>query len=161
MVYNYFDHNKEKSVPNYYILTLKELDHILLRLIVLGFDVPYSLPYQRGFIGVELFDVKGLARETIKLLKDYNYRKQMGALAKKSLDVFKNNETAELWGRLCDSLLSSDREDYRKLQKDIENSIKQSRDSDLILIFGNAVSGEEYIRSEASWGDRFTLNLIA
>ena len=26
----------------------------------------------------------------------------------------------ELWGRLCDSLLSSDREDYRKLQKDIE-----------------------------------------
>ena len=87
---------------------------------IVGFDVPYSLPYQRGFIGVELFDVKGLARETIKLLKDYNYRKQMGALAKKSLDVFKNNETAELWGRLCDSLLSSDREDYRKLQKDIE-----------------------------------------
>ena len=56
----------------------------------------------------------------MKLLKDYNYRKQMGALAKKSLDVFKNNETVELWGRLCDSLLSSDREDYRKLQKDIE-----------------------------------------
>ena len=87
---------------------------------IVGFDVPYSLPYQQGFIGVELFDVKGLARETIKLLKDYNYRKQMGAIAKKSLDVFRNNETVELWGRLCDSLLSSDREDYRKLQKDIE-----------------------------------------
>ena len=87
---------------------------------IVGFDVPYSLPYQQGFIGVDLFDVKGLARETIKLLKDYEYRKKMGEISKKSLDVFKNNETVELWGRLCDSLLSDDRNDFRKLQKDIE-----------------------------------------
>ena len=44
---------------------------------IVGFDVPYSLPYQQGFIGVELFDVRGLARETVKLLKDYEYRKKM------------------------------------------------------------------------------------
>ena len=88
---------------------------------VVGFEVPYSNPYQQGFIGVELFDVEGLARETIKLLKDYDYRKKKGEEAKKSLDVFKNNETVELWGRLCDSLLSDDREDYRKLQAEIEN----------------------------------------
>ena len=88
---------------------------------IVGFDVPYSLPYQQGFIGVELFDVKGLARETIKLLKDYEYRKKMGEISKKSLDVFKNNETVELWGRLCDSLLSNDRNDFRKLQNYIEN----------------------------------------
>ena len=87
---------------------------------VVGFLVPYSNPYQQGFIGVDLFDVEGLARETIKLLKDYDYRKKMGEIAKKSLDVFKNNETVELWGRLCDSLLSNDREDYRKLQNEIE-----------------------------------------
>ena len=36
------------------------------------------------------------------------------------MDVFKNNETVELWGRLCDSLLSNDRNDFRELQKDIE-----------------------------------------
>ena len=87
---------------------------------VVGFNVPYSNPYQQGFIGVELFDVKGLARETIKLLKDYNYRKKKGEEAKKSLDMFKNNETVEIWGRLCDSLLSNDREDYRKLQNEME-----------------------------------------
>ena len=87
---------------------------------IVGFNVPYSLPYQQGFIGVELYDVKGLARETVKLLKDYDYRKKMGEISKKSLDVFKNNETVELWGRLCDSLLSSDRNDFRELQKDIE-----------------------------------------
>ena len=87
---------------------------------VVGFDIPYSNPYQQGFIGVELFDVKGLARETIKLLKDYDYRKKKGEEAKKSLDMFKNNETVEIWGKLCDSLLSNDREDYRKLQNEME-----------------------------------------
>ena len=87
---------------------------------VVGFDVPYSNPYQQGFIGVELFDVEGLARETIKLLKDYDYRIKKGEEAKESLDVFKNSETVELWGRLCESLLSNDREDYRKLQDEIE-----------------------------------------
>ena len=50
---------------------------------IVGFDVPYSLPYQQGFIGVELFDVKGFARETVKLLKDYEYRKKMGEISKK------------------------------------------------------------------------------
>ena len=87
---------------------------------VVGFDVPYSNPYQQGFIGVELFDVKGLARETIKLLKDYDYRKKKGEEAKKSLDMFKNNETVEIWGRLCDSLLSNNQEDYGKLQNEME-----------------------------------------
>ena len=87
---------------------------------VVGFEVPYSNPYQQGFIGVELFDVEGLARETIKLLKDYDYRKRKGAEAKKSLDMFKINETVDLWGRLCDSLLSDDREEYRKIQEEVE-----------------------------------------
>ena len=87
---------------------------------VVGFDVPYSNPYQEGFIGVELFDVEGLARETIKLLKDYDYRKKKGEEAKKSLDMFKNNETVKIWERLCDTLLSNDREDYRKLQIEME-----------------------------------------
>ena len=87
---------------------------------VVGFKVPYSIPYQQGFIGVELFDVEGLARETIKLLKDYDYRKRKGEEAKKSLDVLKNNDTIQLWGRLIDSLLSNDREDYRRFQDEIE-----------------------------------------
>ena len=87
---------------------------------VVGFKVPYSNPYKEGFIGVELFDVKGLARETIKLLKDYDYRKKKGEEAKKSLEMFKNNETVEIWGRLCDALLSNNSENYRKLQNEME-----------------------------------------
>ena len=64
--------------------------------------------------------MKGLARETIKLLKDYDYRKKKGEEAKKSLEMFKNNETVEIWGRLCDALLSNNSENYRKLQNEME-----------------------------------------
>ena len=44
----------------------------------------------------------------------------MGELAKKSLDVYSNKETLELWGRLFEALLSKDRNDYKKLQEEIE-----------------------------------------
>jgi hypothetical protein len=61
-----------------------------------AFDVPISLPYQSGVITVDSLDHISLARESIKLLKDYNYRKSMGAIAKASLDMFSNDKTIEL-----------------------------------------------------------------
>jgi hypothetical protein len=87
---------------------------------VAAFNVPYSIPYQSGVINVDLPDCKALANETIKLLKDYNYRKKMGEIAKLSLNQFSNNETVELWGRLFNALLEG-KEAYRKLQYEIEN----------------------------------------
>ena len=87
---------------------------------IVAFDVPYSNPYQDGVTVVDLLDVKALANETIKLLKDYNYRKKMGENAKKSLDKFSNKETVELWERLFRSLLRPDKSKYRELQKEIE-----------------------------------------
>ena len=63
---------------------------------IVAFDVPISPPYQSGVITVDLLDYKALARETIKLLKDYNYRKKMGKEAKLSLNKYSNNETVEL-----------------------------------------------------------------
>ena len=88
---------------------------------IVAFDVPFSPPYQDGVITVDLLDCKGLARETIKLLKDYNYRKKMGEASKLSLNQFSNEETVEMWGKLFKSLLSEDRKDYREFQKEIEN----------------------------------------
>ena len=87
---------------------------------IVAFDVPFSPPYQDGVIVVDLLDYKALARETISLLKDYNYRKKMGEIAKKSLYKFSNKEIAELWERLFKSLLSGDRNEYRKFQDEIE-----------------------------------------
>ena len=87
---------------------------------IVAFDVQYSIPYQSGVINVDMLDCQALANETVKLLKDYEYRKQMGEKAKLSLNQFKNNETVELWGRLFNSLLEGE-EAYRKLQYEIEN----------------------------------------
>ena len=87
---------------------------------IIAFDVPYSIPYQDGVIVVDQLDYEALARETIKLLKDYNYRKRMGEYAKKSLDKISNKEIIEIWEKLCRSLISTDRNDYRKLQNEIE-----------------------------------------
>ena len=86
---------------------------------IVAFNVPYSVPYQSGVINVEMLDCEALAKETIKLLKDYNYRKKMGEISKLSLNQFSNNETVELWGRLFNSLLEGE-EAYRKLQYEIE-----------------------------------------
>ena len=114
---------------------------------VVGFDVPYSLPYQKGFIGVKLFDVEGLARETIKLLKDYNYRKRKGEEAKKSLDILNNNETVHLWVRLCDSLLSNNSDDYKKLQEDMEKK------------YYNETKAREHLESQFNILLKYDINL--
>ena len=87
---------------------------------IVAFDVPFSPPYQDGVITVDLLDCKGLARETIKLLKDFDYRKRMGEISKLSLNKYSNEETIEMWGKLFKSLLSEDRNDYREFQKEIE-----------------------------------------
>jgi hypothetical protein len=88
---------------------------------IVAFDVPYSPPYQKGVIVVDQLDCEALARETIKLLKDYDYRKKMGEKAKESLNKYSNDEIVEMWGKLFKALLSNDTNEYRKLQNEIEN----------------------------------------
>ena len=84
------------------------------------FDISYSIPFQSGVIKVEMFDYEALARETILLLKDYNYRIKRGREAKLSLNRFTNEETTELWGRLFNSLLKGENE-FQKLRREIRN----------------------------------------
>ena len=83
------------------------------------FDISYSIPFQSGVISVEMFDYKALARESIKLLKDYDYRIKKGKEAKLSLNKFKNEDTANLWTRLFYSLLKGDYE-FQKFRMETE-----------------------------------------
>ena len=87
---------------------------------IVAFEVPISLPYQNGVINVESLNYTALAKECIRLLKDYNYRRKMGEWSKLSLDKFSNNETVEIWGKLFESLIEGE-DKYRELQKEIEN----------------------------------------
>ena len=86
---------------------------------VVAFDVACSPPYQSGVINVDMLDCESLARETVKLLKDYDYRKKMGKESKLSLNQFNNKETAKLWEKLFKSLLKGNKY-FRQYQKAIE-----------------------------------------
>ena len=86
---------------------------------VVAFEVACSPPYQSGVINVDMLDIKSLAKETIKLLKNVNYRKKMGKEAKLSLNQFNNKETEKMWEKLFKSLLKGNKY-FRQYQKEIE-----------------------------------------
>ena len=90
---------------------------------IVAFDVPISNPYQSGVITVDSQDYVGLARESIKLLKDINYRRRIGELSKLSLNMFKNNETVRTWERLFDALIDDKdgKKKFHDLQKEIQD----------------------------------------
>ena len=85
-----------------------------------AFNIDYSIPYQSGVIKVEMFNYEELAKETIKLLKDYDFRIKMGRQAKLSLNNFNNEKTTNLWGRLFNALLNGE-DEFQKLRQEIEN----------------------------------------
>ena len=84
---------------------------------IVGFNVSYSIPYQTGAITVEVTNYTQMAEECIKLLKDYNYRKKMGMVAKLSMKRMSNNETIQRWSQLFEVLVNNDMEGYKKLQE--------------------------------------------
>ena len=86
---------------------------------IVAFDVPISLPYQSGVITVESLNYVALAKECIKLLKDYDYRRKMGENAKLSLNRFSNYETIGMWDKLFMALREGE-DKFRLFQKEIE-----------------------------------------
>ena len=86
---------------------------------IVSFDIDYSPCFQKGVITVEMFNYTLMAKETIKLLSNYVYRKKIGKEAKLSLKMYNNNDTVNLWGDLFISLLNGT-EDYRKIQEKVE-----------------------------------------
>ena len=83
------------------------------------FDISYSIPFQSGVISVEMFNYEKLAKEVIKLLKNYTYRIEMGKEAKLSLNKFNNKDTTDLWTRLFYSLLQGE-EEFQKFREEME-----------------------------------------
>ena len=88
---------------------------------IVAYDSPAIQPYKEGIITFSPFDTENMAKEVIKLLKDKEYRKKMGESAKKSLNNYSNKEIVEIWEKLFKSLLSENKDDYNKLQEEIEN----------------------------------------
>ena len=114
---------------------------------VVAFDIPFSPPFQSGVITVPFLNAEALANETIKLLKDYNYRRRKGKEAKLSLNRFSNENTLHLWEKLFYSLDKGDSE-YKKFQKEIYDKYyneKKAREH-VLTHFNNALNYNKYFR---------------
>ena len=86
---------------------------------IVAFNIDYSPCFHSGVILVEMFDYFAMAKESIKLLRNYNYRKKKGQEAKLSLKNYINNdETIEMWDKLFNSLLNNT--DFKKFQEEVE-----------------------------------------
>ena len=115
---------------------------------IISFNIDYSPSFHSGVITVEMVNYTQMAKEAIKLLKNYEYRKKKGEEAKLSLNNFETNEEKiEMWGKLFHSLINST-EDYNKLQKEVEKkyyneSIAKER---LIKHYRYAQEFNEYFR---------------
>jgi len=83
---------------------------------IVAFNVSYSPSYQKGVILVDMLNYTQMAKEAIKLLNDYEYRKKKGMEAKLSLKEYSNKETANKWDRLFSILDKDDPIAYEKFQ---------------------------------------------
>ena len=63
--------------------------------IITGID--YVSAAKGGVINVNNDDPKAIANESIKSLKDFDYRKKLGKIARESMKKFKNKITAKKW----------------------------------------------------------------
>ena len=86
---------------------------------IVAFNIDYSPCFNSGVILVEMFDYISMAKETIKLLQNYDYRKKKGNEAKLSLkNYINNNETIDMWDKLFNSLMNNT--DFKEFQKEVE-----------------------------------------
>ena len=110
---------------------------------IVAFNVDYSPCYQSGVIKVEMFDYLAMAKESIKLLKNYEYRKKKGKEAKLSLNNYEtNDEKVEMWNNLIQALINGT-EDFNKLQKKVEKK------------YYNETLAKEHMQKHYHYGQQF------
>ena len=110
---------------------------------IIAFNVDYCPCYQSGVIKVEMFDYFAMAKETIKLLQNYEYRKEKGKEAKLSLNNFEtNDEKVEMWDNLFQAIMNGT-EDFNKLQEKVEKK------------YYNETLAKEHIEKHYFYGQQF------
>ena len=109
---------------------------------IIAFDIDYCPCFQKGVIKVDMFNYTLMAREAIKLLKNYEYRKKMGNEAKLSLNDFNNNNTVIMWDKLFNSLINGT-ESFEKFQKEVKEK------------YYNEKIAESHIEKHYKYGQQF------
>lgn len=78
--------------------------------------INYVSPAKGGVINIDDDDPKSIAKAAIKILKNENYRKQLGKEARQSMKTFKNSLTAKKWIELIKAVYKGYKY-YEKLRK--------------------------------------------
>ena len=92
--------------------------------IITGID--YVSAAKGGVINVNNDDPKTIANESIKILKDFDYRKKLGKIARESMKKFKNEITAKKWIELILAVYNGEYY-YNKLkEEDIKITEKEA-----------------------------------
>ena len=109
---------------------------------IVAFNVDYSPCYQSGVITVEMFDYMAMAKETIQLLKNYEYRKRKGEEAKLSLNNYEtNDEKVEMWDNLFKVINNT--KGFNKLKIKVEKK------------YYNETLAKEHIEKHFHYGQQF------
>ena len=90
--------------------------------IITGID--YVSTAKGGVINVNNDDPKTIANESIKILKDFNYRKKLGKIARESMKKFRNEITAKKWIDLILAVYNGEYY-YNKLRKEDKKITKK------------------------------------
>ena len=83
------------SVSECFPMVLSETKIYGIPNIITGID--YVSAAKGGVINVNNDDPKKIANESIKILQNFNYRKNLGKMARESMKKFKNEITAKKW----------------------------------------------------------------
>ena len=87
---------------------------------IVAFNIDYCPYYRDGLIKIEMFDYISMAKESIKLLTNYQYRKRKSKEAILSLNNYETtDEKVEMWDNLFKTIINST-EDFNKFQKKLE-----------------------------------------
>jgi len=117
------------SISECFPMVLSETKIYGIPNIITGID--YVSAAKGGVINVNNDDPKIIANESIKILKDFNYRKKLGKIARESMKKFKNEKTAKKWIELILAVYNGEyyynklkEEDKKIKEKDAINYLK-------------------------------------
>jgi glycosyltransferase involved in cell wall biosynthesis len=117
------------SISECFPMVLSETKIYGIPNIITGID--YVSAAKGGVINVNNDDPKKIANESIKILKDFKYRKKLGKIARESMKKFKNEITAKKWIELILAVYNGEyyynklkEEDIKIKEKDAINYLK-------------------------------------
>ena len=112
-------------------MSLGEVKIFGIPTILCGLD--YIILSEGGTVIIYDDNPETVAKEAIKILKDYKYRKRLGKDARESMKKYKNEYIVEKWKKLLINVYHGiDKSSYANLFKDNRNIITEKKENTIL-----------------------------